>query len=201
MSIEEEGRSTAQVTDKAADADAPARADARRNRGRILEAAEEAFADEGLSVPVDEIARRAGVGPGTVYRNFPTKEALFEAVIRHHLETLVGEARELATSDRPAEALFTFLEHLSRQAGARRNLIEAMTGAGLQLEETLADVKGELAAAIQDLLQRAQHTGEVRTDVTVEDLFGMVVGCAMSRGTDAVSQTRMLSVVCEGLKT
>jgi transcriptional regulator SbtR-like protein len=56
-------------------------------------------------------------------------------------------------------------------------------------------------AAIQDLLERAQHTGEVRADVTVEDLFGMVVGCAMSRGTDAVSQTRMLSVVCEGLKT
>ena len=74
------------TAEKADEVPPPARADARRNRMAILAAAESAFAEEGIGVPVDEIARRAGVGAGTLYRNFPTKEVLFEAVIRHHME-------------------------------------------------------------------------------------------------------------------
>jgi AcrR family transcriptional regulator len=70
----------------------PLRADARRNRARVLEAAQEAFTAEGLSVPLDEIARRAGVGAGTVYRHFPTKEALFEAVVVHRIQGLTEDA-------------------------------------------------------------------------------------------------------------
>ncbi|HEX4865705.1 MAG TPA: helix-turn-helix domain-containing protein, partial [Acidimicrobiales bacterium] len=82
------------------------RADARRNRELILAAADKAFAEEGLGVPVDEIARRAGVGAGTLYRHFPTKEALFEAVLVAHLDGITERARALAEREDPDEALF-----------------------------------------------------------------------------------------------
>jgi AcrR family transcriptional regulator len=177
------------------------RADAQRNRDRILLAAEQAFADEGLGVPVDEIARRAGVGPGTLYRNFPTKEALFEAVLRGHMESLAGEAAALATSDRPGDALFTFVRRLSDEASSKRNLVEALLGAGLQMDERLRDCKQEIERAAARLLVRAQRAGDVREDVTVDDLFGMVMGCALSPpSADPAAQTRMVSVLCAGLR-
>lgn len=181
---------------------APARADARRNRMAVLAAAEEAFAHEGLAVPVDEIARRAGVGPGTVYRNFPTKEALFEAVIRNHMEELATRARVLSASEHPAEALFQFMGHLAEQATLKRNLIDALAGAGVDVHTSLGSVKQEVEAAAEVLLRRAQRAGEVRADVTLPELFALVIGaCAFSNfASDECSQKRMMAVVCDGLR-
>ncbi len=178
------------------------RADARRNRLAILAAADAAFAEEGIGVPVDEIARRAGVGAGTLYRNFPTKEALFEAVIRQHMEAVAAEARALYTSSHPTQALFQFIGHLAEQAGRKRNLIDALSGAGVDVQASLGDTKQEVQAAAEVLLRRAQRAGEVRSDVTLEDLFALVMGaCAFSSpASDEGSQARMISVVCEGLR-
>ena len=86
----------------------------------MLEAAEEVFASEGLAVPIDEVARRAGVGVGTVYRHFPTKEALFEAIVVARLEALVERAEELCTSDDPGAAMFTFISELVDLAVKKR---------------------------------------------------------------------------------
>ncbi len=178
------------------------RADARRNRDLILAAAEEAFAEEGLSVPVDEIARRAGVGAGTLYRHFPTKEALFEAVVVDHMLQLAADARELAGSDRPAQALFEFIGRLAQQGATKRNLIDALVGAGVDVKERAAGPKAEVEAAFQLLLERAQAAGQVRADVTLADLFGLVMGaCAFSGERGDCSQSRMLAVVCDGLRT
>src|ERR1035441_8815003 len=94
---------------RAASPGRPLRADARRNRLKVLEAARAAFAAEGIAVPLDDIARRAGVGAGTVYRHFPTKEALFEAVVADQLQLLVGDAREALRADDAGEAFFGFL--------------------------------------------------------------------------------------------
>jgi AcrR family transcriptional regulator len=183
-------------------ADAPTRADARRNRTAILEAAEAAFADEGLGVPVDDIARRAGVGPGTVYRNFPTKEALFEAVIMRHMDVLAAEASSLVDSAAPADALFAFLRRMADEAGSKRNLVEALLAAGGQFDERLDAAKQRIRSAAEALLERAQRTGEVRDDVTVDDLFGMVIGCAMrpQDAADTASSSRMVTVMCDGLR-
>jgi AcrR family transcriptional regulator len=85
------------------------RSDSLRNRVRILEAAEEVFGSEGLSVPIDDIAERAGVGVGTIYRHFPTKETLFEAIVLRHFERLVDEARRRGAAEDAAGALFGFL--------------------------------------------------------------------------------------------
>src|SRR3954451_23771158 len=103
----------------------PMRADAARNRARVLEVAYETFAAEGLSVPIDEIARRAGVGAGTVYRHFPTKEALFPAVIDDRVKSVVASGRALIDSVGPGEALFAFLREMVMMNAIDHGLVEA----------------------------------------------------------------------------
>lgn len=180
----------------------PMRADARRNRALILAAAEAAFAEEGIGVPVDEIARRAGVGAGTLYRNFPTKEDLFQAVIGHHMDALAEHARALADSDEPGRALFEFLGRLVTEAGAKRNMVDALTGAGVDIKESMAPHKAEVERAAQVLLEQAQGAGAVRADVTLDDIIGLVMGaCAFSGPQTESSQARMVSVVCDGLRS
>ncbi len=178
------------------------RADARRNRAQILVAAEICFAEEGVGVPIDDIARRACVGVGTVYRHFPTKEALAEAVVVTRMEALVEEARDLAASDDPGEAFFDFLERLSETGTAKRDLVDALSGAGIDVKERLSSEKERLKAAAETLLDRAQKAGAVRGDVSLADLFGLVMGtCASAaHGDIECSQARMFSIVCDGLR-
>src|SRR3954466_6963506 len=90
----------------------PLRADAVRNRARVLEVAYETLAAEGVGVPIDEIARRAGVGAGTVYRHFPTKEALLAAVVEDRLRSIIDVGRDLLTNEEPGQALFAFLRSM-----------------------------------------------------------------------------------------
>jgi AcrR family transcriptional regulator len=180
----------------------PLRADARRNRELILAAADAAFADEGLGVPVDEIARRAGVGAGTLYRHFPTKEALFEAVLVAHMDRLTRYGQELANSDRPDEALFEFVSRLASEAASKRNLIDALSGAGIDIKAASSECKAAFEEAFQVLLSRAQSAGLVRNDVQTADLMGLVMGaCALSANERSdCSQARMLAIVYAGLK-
>ena len=180
----------------------PLRADARRNRDRILAAADAAFAEEGLGVPVDEIARRAGLGAGTLYRHFPTKEALFEAVLVAHMDRLACYGQQLAGSDRPDQALFEFVGHLASEAASKRNLIDALSGAGFDVKAASSESKAALEEAFQALLSRAQAAGLVRDDVQVADLMGLVMGaCALATGERTeCSQSRMLAVVFAGLR-
>ena len=110
--------------------DRPLRADARRNREQVLRAAREAFAESGYGVPLDEIAARAGVGPGTVYRHFPAKEALFQAVVTARIEDLLGDARARADNDDPGGAFFGFLGRVAEEAAAKRDLPDAIAIAG-----------------------------------------------------------------------
>ncbi len=178
------------------------RADARRNRELILAAADVAFADDGVTVPVDEIARRAGVGTGTLYRHFPTKEALFEAVLVAHMERLIRYGQELAGSDQPDEALFEFVGRLASEAASKRNLIDALSGAGFDFKATSSESKAAFEGVFQILMARAQGAGLIREDVQPADLMGLVMGaCAQvtPERTDC-SQARMLAVVLAGLR-
>jgi AcrR family transcriptional regulator len=178
------------------------RADARRNRELILVAADAAFADEGLTVPVDEIARRAGVGTGTLYRHFPTKEALFEAVLVAHMERLVRYGQELAGGDQPDEALFEFVSRLASEAASKRNLIDALSGAGFDIKATSSESKAAFEEVFRVLLTRAQTAGLVRKDVQPADLMGLVMGTCTAATYEQTecSQTRMLAVVFAGLR-
>src|SRR5919107_3739828 len=120
----------------------PLRADAVRNRARVLEVAYETFAAEGLSVPIDEIARRAGVGAGTVYRHFPTKDDLYRAVVENRIITIIDGGRALLDSDDPGDALFTFLRSMVLQWGATdQGLTEALAGVGIDIATAMPEVE------------------------------------------------------------
>ena len=138
--------------------DRPLRADAARNRARVLEVAYETFAAEGLSVPIDEIARRAGVGAGTVYRHFPTKEDLFRAVVEDRIRRIVDEGRALLAAEDPGEALFAFLRSMVLQWGATdRGLADALAGVGIDIETAMPDAEEAfLGAARRPAAGRAE---------------------------------------------
>lgn len=179
----------------------PLRADAARNRARVLGVAYETFAAEGLSVPIDEIARRAGVGAGTVYRHFPTKEALFHAVVEDRMEVLVEGAHALLKSDGPGEALFSFLRSIVLQWGATdRGLVEALAGFGIDIARAAPDAEDAFMAALDELLRAAQDAGTARRDIGVQEVKAILVGCQAMEAYSAELAERVTDVVVDGLR-
>jgi AcrR family transcriptional regulator len=180
-----------------------ARADARRNRARLLAAAEALFAAEGSGVPIDEIARRAGVGVGTVYRHFPTKEILFAAVVRERLERLAAEARVLLAADDPGKALFAFFRSLVEAGATKKDLSDALAAAGVDVASQTAGLASELRDALAELLTRAQRAGAVRADIGAADLYALLAGVLLAmdhRRGDHGLRDRMVAVVMDGLR-
>lgn len=178
--------------------DRPLRADARRNREKVLRAARDAFAESGYDVPLDEIAARAGVGPGTVYRHFPAKEALFQAVVTARIEDLIGDARTRATAGDPGGAFFGFLARVAQEATAKRDLPDAIAIAG--------SLQDSLYAALDVLLRRAQEAGAVRADVGTRELillFKGMVASIQSGPAGAANEAlrdRIFAVITDGLR-
>jgi AcrR family transcriptional regulator len=183
--------------------DRPLRADARRNRERVLEAARVAFAADGSHASLDEIARGAGVGAGTVYRHFPTKEALFEAVVLNRIGELAEEARARSDDPDPGRAFSSFVELLAREGALKRDLVETLSSDGIHLRLGEAPVFQRLIDVLGELLGRAQRVGAVRMDITVNDVMVVLTGAAYAichaRGDDEQSG-RLLAIMCDGLR-
>ncbi len=179
------------------------RADAVRNLAKILEAAEEVFAAEGLAVPIDEVARRAGVGIGTVYRHFPTKEALFEAIVVARLESLVDRAEELCDATDAGAALFAFVDDLVTLAVEKKDIHDELARVGVTSEQLGAPIKEKLTARVEVLLQRAQAAGAVRQDVTIVDITTLLMGTCMAAGQQGRPEctARLVAVICDGLRS
>jgi AcrR family transcriptional regulator len=179
----------------------PLRADAARNRARVLEVAYETFAQEGLSVPIDEIARRAGVGAGTVYRHFPTKEALFEAIASNRLQHLIDSAAAFADTEDPGSAFFAYLALLIEEGKTDQGLVDALAGIGYDIAAAIPEAEKLFIETLEDLLTRAQRAGAVRPDIRVLDVKALMVGCqAMQRySDDPGTAARTLAVVRDGL--
>ncbi|WP_123027033.1 TetR/AcrR family transcriptional regulator [Mycolicibacterium stellerae] len=180
--------------------DRPLRADAARNRARVLEVAYDTFAAEGLSVPIDEIARRAGVGAGTVYRHFPTKEDLFRAVVEDRIRHLVDQGQALVAGQDP-EALFTFLRSIVLQWGATdRGLTDALAGIGINIETALPDVEEAFLQMLADLLSVGQQAGAVRSDIDVRDVKAILGGYLAIQASTPAQAERLAEVVLDGLR-
>lgn len=179
----------------------PLRADAARNRARVLEVAYEMFAAEGLSVPIDEIARRAGVGAGTVYRHFPTKEDLFRAVVQDRLQRIVEAGHELLASGNPGEALYIFLRSMVVELGTDRGLVEALAGFEIDIETAAPHAEEAFLGLLGDLLRAAQKAGTARPDVGVPEVKALLVGCQAMQSYNAELAERVTSVVVDGLRT
>jgi AcrR family transcriptional regulator len=151
------------------------RVDARRNRERVLRTAQQVFAADGLGVSLDEIARRAGVGPGTVHRHFPAKEGLYLAVAIDQLEQLAAQAKALAAGD-PATALFTQLSAMMASGAENVAVKGALAAAEFDLRTAAPDVAADLTRQVAGLLSRAQAAQAVRSDVTAEEVMALVAG-------------------------
>lgn len=179
------------------------RADAVKNHRKILEAAEETFASEGVMVPIDIVAERAGVGIGTLYRHFPTKEALYEAIVMTRLSELLETADEYAALPDAGEALNSFLREFAIQAAAKKDLFEALSQAGVDIKTNCSDHIEGLMARIDGLRARAVLSGAVRADVTTEDILNLVMGSCHAAGQNGVDDeglTRLVNIVIAGIQ-
>lgn len=179
----------------------PLRADARRNRAAILAAAEDVFAQHGTSASTEEVAARAGVAVGTVFRHFPTKDALLRAMMKDLLTRLASEAQALIRDGDPATALFTFFARVVEQAAARKTVADLLASEGIGLEAggPLAALRQELQA----LLRAAQRAGTVRPDVAATEVMALLAAtsdAALRSGWDRDLQQRTLAIVWRGLR-
>lgn len=181
------------------------RADAKQNREQILEAAHQIFAEKGLSIPIGEIARRAGVGVGTVYRHFPTKEALFEAVNIGYKQRLTTEAKSLLNHPDPGQAFLDFFARILEEGFSNRALKDAFKSGAFNAPAANCGVFQDFHAAYANLLARAQQAKAVRQDIDVQDLSTLLVGLLLAieqpKGAPDISRfKRLLSIVIEGLR-
>jgi len=173
----------------------PARADARRNYDALVGAARQAFSELGTDAPLEEIARRAGVGIATLYRNFPTRDVLVEAVYVAEVEAVAAAAEDVSAMP-PYEALRTWLGRFVHYAGTKRVLMESMN----RNSPALKGCSQALYAAGRPLLERAQAAGEVRSDVGVDDILRMVTGISGYRYADPEQLYRVLGIALDGLR-
>ena len=178
------------------------RVDSIRNRERLLEAATEIFSAGGPQASLEAVAKKAGVGIGTLYRHFPTRDALFEAVYRHEVDLLGDLAERLARDETPVEALKTWLQANVRLVATKKGMIEALQLAAHGSSELKAYSYDRMIGAIRLLLDRAVKAGEVRGDVPPEDLLRTLVGIYYSQGTGDWQPTalRMVDVFVDGLR-
>ncbi|MEV3925278.1 TetR/AcrR family transcriptional regulator [Actinomadura coerulea] len=177
----------------------PLRADALRNRAKVLAAAEEVFAVQGTSASTEEVARKAGVGIGTVFRHFPTKESLLEAVLVALLERLAAEARGLRSADDPGAAFFGFFGRVVAQAAAKQAVTEALAEAGVDAREATGRAGPDLKAALGVLLGRAQEAGAVRADVGAGEVMALLAGMSYAAGR-AGAREDVLRIAFDGLR-
>jgi AcrR family transcriptional regulator len=177
------------------------RADAMRNRERVLEAAKAVFSAGGPDASLEAVARRAGVGIGTLYRHFPTREALFEAVYRREVEHLADLAEQLKGEVAPAEALRRWLRSNVELVATKQGMSAALALAAHGSSELYAYTFDRLTKAVGALLDRAAAAGEIRADISPEDLLRALVGmCYMhdQPGWQA-SVLRLVDVFVDGL--
>jgi AcrR family transcriptional regulator len=156
------------------------RADAQRNLERILEAARDVFAEEGLEASVADVAQRAGVGTATIFRRFPTKDDLVAAMLERRLESIVARARTAAEAEDPAAALEGFFSGLVEAFIQDRCFCES-SGGDLFERPRMQELIGELMAAVDQLLRRAKAAGAIRRDVVTEDI-GFLINAIANAG-------------------
>jgi AcrR family transcriptional regulator len=177
----------------------PKRADARRNYEKVLAAAREAFAEGGESTTLEEIARRADVGIGTLYRHFPNRQALLEALYVNEVEEVCRSATQLDGGD-PWEALNGWFERLIAYLGTKRALAHELLNYLDQDATLFQDCRASLFAAGEPLLKRAQDAGVVRPDVEFSEVMHMVIGIAKIPASDPSQIDHILRIALDGLR-
>ncbi|MET8309748.1 helix-turn-helix domain-containing protein [Micromonospora sp. NPDC005173] len=173
----------------------PKRADARRNYDALVAAAREAFAENGASASLEDVARRAGVGIGTLYRNFANRQEMFEAVYVEEVRTLCRSAEDLAELP-PWDALVAWLHRFVAYVATKRALAEEL----LRDSEVFRSCRTEIYAAGEPMMHRAQAAGTVREDVGFDDVVRLISGLTMAQFPSTEQRDRVLGVALDGLR-
>jgi AcrR family transcriptional regulator len=178
------------------------RADAARNREQLIAAAKAAFAERGADAPLEEIARRARVGIGTLYRHFPTREALLAAVYRREVEQLAAAADRLLAERSPLEALEVWLGQLVDCLATKRVVAPALQASPGEGSAAYAAGGPAVTGAMRRVLEAALHSGEMRADVGPDDLMRLITGLAYGydRPDWPASTRRLIGVLLAGLR-
>jgi AcrR family transcriptional regulator len=178
------------------------RADAVRNRERVLEAAKQVFSAGGPEASLEAVARAAGVGIGTLYRHFPTREALFEAVYRREVQHLADLAEELKREPRPIDAVRDWMRSCVKFVATKKGMSAALALAAYKNPELLSFSFDQLTRAVGGLLDRAIATGEIRDDISPEDLLRALIGMCYIHDQPGWQKgvLRMVDVFVDGLR-
>jgi AcrR family transcriptional regulator len=199
------GMTTDAVSDAVGDAGTrapskPLRADARRNRERLVQVARAVFADRGSEASMEEIAKAADVGVGTLYRHFPRRIDLVEAVYRDDVDGLAALAEQVAVDSGPWEGLVTWLQAFVRYAQSKRTFLTELHEAFEKNPDFKLSSREKLATAASTVLQRAQQAGVARNDIDHSDLMQLVGGMCMARGSSLPQNERLLCLVLDGIR-
>ena len=190
------------MSDQPAETIRKPRSDAVRNRERVLEAAKTVFSAGGSDASLEAVAKRAGVGIGTLYRHFPTREALFEAVYRREVEQLSELAEQLKNTASPVDALRSWLRSNVELVATKKGMISALALVVQAPSELYAYSFDRLTKAVGTLLHRAVAAGEIRADISAEDMLRALIGmCHMHEQPGWQSTVlRLLDVFVDGLR-
>jgi AcrR family transcriptional regulator len=178
----------------------PLRADAQRNRDQILSAATRAFTECGLEATLEGIAKDAGVGIGTLYRHFPTRCALIEAAYRHELAAVCDAAPELLAKLPPAEALRAWMDRFIDYMGRKLGMADALRAVIASGANPYAQSKDLLVGAIQPILDAGAASGDLRADVSADDVLAGISGVGLSAGERREQAGRLLDLLLDGLR-
>ncbi len=179
----------------------PVRADAQRNTNALLEAALAVFATSGVDAPVREIAAKAGVGVGTLYRHFPQRSDLIAAVFRHEIDACADAAAILAAEHAPGEALALWMQRYANLIATKRGLATALHSGNPAFNMLPTYFDTRLRPALQALLDAAARAGEVRSDIEPDDLLSAVRSLCMSAHDDRTDYARrMVALLVDGLR-
>ena len=181
------------------DADKPLRADAQRNLDALLRAAKTVFATSGVEAPVREIADRAGVGIGTLYRHFPQRSDLIAAIFRQEIDACAEAAATLAAEHPPGEALAQWLQRYAAFVATKRGLAPALHSGNPAFEPLRGYFEQRVRPALRNLLQVAIAAGEVRDDVDADELLHAVASLCMPSQDEGRAQ-RMVALLVDGLR-
>jgi len=178
------------------------RADSLRNRERLLVTARDVFSAGGPDASLEGVARAAGVGIGTLYRHFPTREALFQAVYKREVDQLVDLATSLAAEQSPLEALRRWLHGFIGMVATKKGMLAALAPAAGSSSELYADSTARLTRSIKDLMAKAVAAGQIRDDIAPEDAMRAVIGICYAPEQAGWQGTvvRLVDVFVDGLR-
>ncbi|MFE2374847.1 TetR/AcrR family transcriptional regulator [Streptomyces sp. NPDC059398] len=188
--------------DRLTGTDRPARADARRNREKLLTAARAAFTAADDKVPLEAVARDAGVGIGTLYRHFPTREALVEAVYAAELDQVTAEADTLLTGHRPEAALRAWMDRYAAFVATKRGMIDTLRAGWASGTMAIPTTRERITGAIAGILAAGVRTGSFRADADPDDVTALLLGAFLSTAADDSPDRigRLLDLIVDALR-